>query len=108
MLAAYLLVGAALFALGLIGFVTRRNLIIMFLCTELMFQGIVVNLVAFGRYPLEGAPMLSGEVFSGQVFSLFLFAVAAAEAALGLAIVVLLYRFKGTLDASAWTLLRDE
>ena len=54
MLVAYLLVGAILFVLGLIGFVTRRNLIIMFLCTELMFQGIVVNLVALGRYPLSG------------------------------------------------------
>jgi len=103
MLVPYLLVGAALFTLGLIGFITRRNLIIMLLCTELMFQGIVVNLVAFGRYPLDGNPTLDG-----QVFSLFLLAVAATEAALGLALVVLLYRFKGTLDAGAWTLLRDE
>jgi NADH-quinone oxidoreductase subunit K len=103
MLAAYLLVGAALFVLGLIGFITRRNLIIMFLCTELMFQGIVVNLVAFGHYPLDGIPTLDG-----QVFSLFLLAVAAAEAALGLALVVLLYRYQGTLDAGAWTLLKDE
>ena len=103
MLAAYLLVGAVLFVLGVIGFVTRRNLIIMFLCTELMFQGIVVNLVAFGRYPLEGPPTLDG-----QVFSLFLLAVAAAEAALALALVVLLFRYRGTLDATAWKLLRDE
>ena len=103
MLAAYLLVGGALFTLGLVGFVTRRNLIIMFLCTELMFQGIVINLVAFGRYPLNGQPTLDG-----QVFSLFLLAVAAAEAALGLALVVLLYRYKGTLDVDAWKLLRDE
>jgi len=103
MLAAYLLVGGALFTLGLVGFVTRRNLIIMFLCTELMFQGIVINLVAFGRYPLDGQPTLDG-----QVFSLFLLAVAAAEAALGLALVVLLYRYKGTLDVGAWKLLRDE
>jgi NADH-quinone oxidoreductase subunit K len=103
MLAAYLLVGGALFTLGLVGFITRRNLIIMFLCTELMFQGIVINLVAFGRYPLDGQPTLDG-----QVFSLFLLAVAAAEAALGLALVVLLYRYKGTLDVDAWKLLRDE
>jgi NADH-quinone oxidoreductase subunit K len=103
MLAAYLLVGAGLFALGLIGFITRRNLIIMFLCTELMFQGIVVNLVAFGRYPVDGRPTLDG-----QVFSLFLLAVAAAEAALGLAIVVLLYRYQDTLDATAWKFLRDD
>jgi alkylation response protein AidB-like acyl-CoA dehydrogenase len=78
MLIPYVLLGAALFALGLIGFVTRRNLIIMFLCTEMMFQGIIVNLVAFGRYPLNGKP-----TFDGQVFALFLIAVAAAEAALG-------------------------
>jgi NADH-quinone oxidoreductase subunit K len=103
MLAAYLLVGSALFVLGLIGFAVRRNLIIMFLCTELMFQGIIVNLVAFGRYPLEGRPTLDG-----QIFSLFLLAVAAAEAALGLALVVLLYRHRGTLDANAWKFLRDE
>jgi NADH-quinone oxidoreductase subunit K len=103
MLLAYLLVGAVLFTLGLIGFVTRRNLIIMFLCTELMFQGIVVNLVAFGRYPLDGDPTLDG-----QVFALFLLAVAATEAALGLALVVLLHRFQGTLDAGVWKLLRDD
>mgnify|MGYP001179415051 CR=1 FL=1 len=100
---AYLLVGAALFVLGLIGFITRRNLIIMFLCTELMFQGIVVNLVALSRFPLMGQPNLDG-----QAFALFLLAVAAAEAALGLALVVLLYRHKGSLDANVWKLLKDE
>ncbi len=103
MLAAYLLIGAGLFVLGLIGFVTRRNLIIMFLCTELMFQGIVVNLVAFGRYPLGGGPTLDG-----QAFGLFLLAVAAAEAALALALIVLLYRYRDTLDPDAWKLLKDE
>lgn len=102
MLIHYVLVGSAFFALGLIGFVTRRNLIIMFLCTELMFQGIIVNLTAFGRFPLNGQPTLDG-----QVFALFLLAVAAAEAALGLALVVLLYRSRGSLDAGAWTALRD-
>lgn len=103
MLIPYLLIGAALFVLGLIGFVTRRNLIIMFLCTEMMFQGIILNLVAFTRYPLAGAPLLDG-----QVFALFLVVVAAAEAAIGLALVVLVYRYRGTLDANALRLLRDE
>lgn len=103
MLAGYLTVGAVLFVLGVIGFVTRRNLIIMFLCTELMFQGVVLTLVAFGRYPINGAPALDG-----QSFSLFLLAVAAAEAALGLALVVLLFRHRGTLDAAAWNSLRDD
>ncbi len=103
MLVAHVLLGALLFVLGLIGFVTRRNLIIIFLCTEMMFQGIFINLVAFGRYPLDGRPSLDG-----QVFALFLIAVAAAEAALGLALVVLLYRHRGTLDANAWMSLKDE
>ncbi|MFO0838431.1 MAG: NADH-quinone oxidoreductase subunit NuoK [Phycisphaerae bacterium] len=103
MLTAYLLVGAALFVLGMVGFVTRRNLIIMFLCTEMMFQGIVVTLVAFGRYPLGGVPTLDG-----QVFSLFLLSVAASEAALALALVVLLYRYGGSLDAGGLRALKDE
>lgn len=103
MLIPYVFVGAALFVLGLVGFVTRRNLIIIFLCTELMFQGIIVNLVAFGRYPLKGAP-----TFDGQVFALFLLAIAAAEAAVALALIVLLFRHKATLDANAWRLLKDE
>jgi NADH-quinone oxidoreductase subunit K len=98
MLVAHLLLGAALFVLGLIGFVVRRNLIIMFLCTELMFQGIIVNLVALGRYPLPGRPTAT---------ALFLLAIAAAEAALALALVVLLYRHKGTLDAGAFRSLKD-
>jgi len=104
MLIAYLLVGAALFTLGLIGFITRRNLIIIFLCTEMMFQGIILNLVAFGRYPL--ASPAAGPL-DGQVFALFLIAVAAAEAALGLTLVVLLYRYGRSLDAGALTALRD-
>ncbi len=103
MLLAYLLLGAVLFVLGMIGFVTRRNLIIIFLCTEMMFQGIIVTLVAFGRYPLQGPP-----TFDGQVFSLFLVAVAAAEAALGLALVVLLFRHRGKLDAGVYNTLKDE
>lgn len=103
MLASTVLLGAILFTLGLVGFMTRRNLIIIFLCTEMMFQGIIVNLVALGRFPLNGRVTLDGEVFS-----LFMVAVAAAEAALGLALVVLLYRWRGTLDAGAYTVLKDE
>ncbi len=103
MLLPYLCFGAALFALGLVGFVTRRNLIIIFLCTEMMFQGIVINLVAFGRYPLAGnAPILDG-----QVFALFLLVVAAAEAALALALVVLLFRHRPSLDANVWAELKE-
>lgn len=89
----YLFVGAAMFCIGLIGFITRRNLIVMFLCTELMFQAVAINLVAFGRY--------HGNL-AGQAFVIFLLVIAAAEASLALGLVVLLFRTKRTLDAEAW------
>jgi NADH-quinone oxidoreductase subunit K len=97
-LAPYLLVSAILFCLGLVGFVTRRNMIVMFLCTELMFQAAALAMIAFGRYHLD---------VSGQVFVIFILTVAAAEAALALGLVVLLYRRRATLSAEAWSELRE-
>ena len=94
----YLAVGAILFVIGMIGFVTRRNLIVMFLCTELMFQGVAINLVAFGRY-------LNNDL-GGQAFTIFILVIAAAEASLALGLVVLLFRQKNTLDANAWRELK--
>lgn len=94
----YLAVGAALFAIGLVGFITRRNLIIMFLCGEMMLQGVALNLVAFSR--------LHGNL-SGQVFAMFVVAVAACEAALAMALVLVLYRRKRSLDVSLWQELRE-
>ena len=90
----YLVLSAALFVIGLVGFLSRRNLIIMFLCTELMFQAAAIAFVAFDRYH-NGV--------SGQVFVIFILTIAAAEAALALALVVLLFRRKPTLDADAWS-----
>ncbi|MCE9590789.1 MAG: NADH-quinone oxidoreductase subunit NuoK [Planctomycetes bacterium] len=92
-LAHYLFTGAVLFVLGVIGFISRRNLIIMFLCTEMMFQGVAVTLVAFSRYHQND---------TGQTFVIFLLTIAAAEAALALGLVVLLFRRRRTLDAQAW------
>jgi NADH-quinone oxidoreductase subunit K len=93
----YLVVGAIMFVIGMIGFMTRRNLIVMFLCTELMFQGVVINLIAFGHYH---------DNFGGQGFVIFVLVIAAAEASLALGLVVLLFRQKNTLDADAWRELR--
>ena len=90
----YLFVSAVMFALGVIGFLTRRNLIIMFLCTEMMFQGVAVSLVAFSRFHMND---------TGQTFVIFVLTIAAAEAALALGLVVLLFRRKRTLDAQAWS-----
>lgn len=94
----YLSVGAILFTLGLIGFLTRRNLIIMFLCAELMLQGVSVTLVAFSGY--HGT-------WGGQVFTIFSLALAAAEAAIALAMIVVLFRRNESLDISLWQDLRE-
>ena len=93
----FLLTGAILFVLGLVGFITRRNLIVMFLCTEMMFQGVVVTLVAFSRFHMN---------VTGQTFVIFVLTIAACEAALALGLVVYLFRRKRTLDASAWSALK--
>jgi NADH-quinone oxidoreductase subunit K len=96
-------VGAVLFGLGVIGFLTRRNLIIMFLCTEVMFQGVLLNFVGLGLWWSGIQGLLN---LQGQVFGLFILAIAAVEAGLGLAIVVMMYRRRGTLDAEAWNEMR--
>jgi len=93
----YLVVGALMFAAGMIGFMCRRNLIVMFLSSELMFQGAAINFAAFGAY---------WHKLSGQAFVIFILAVAAAEAALALAIIVLLFRQKQTVDSQAFRELR--
>lgn len=96
----FLAVGAILFMIGLIGFMTRRNLIVLFLCTELMFQGVAINFIAFARYHGGAA------FFQGQAFVIWILVIAAAEASLALGLVVLLFRRKNTLDADAWSELR--
>jgi NADH-quinone oxidoreductase subunit K len=93
----YLAVGGIMFVIGLIGFMTRRNLIVMFLCTELMFQGAAINLIAFGRY--------HGNL-AGQIFVIYVLVIAAAEASLSLGLVIVLFRRKNTLDADAWRELK--
>ncbi len=94
----YLYVGAILFVLGVVGFLARRNLILMILSAELMIQGVAVNLVAFARF--------QGNL-QGQAFVLFLLTLAACEAAIALAVILMLYRKRGTLDVSIWQDLRE-
>jgi NADH-quinone oxidoreductase subunit K len=94
----YLSVAAVLFGIGLVGFLTRRNMITMFLCAEMMLQGVAINFVAFSRY--------HGNL-QGQVFVLFIVAVAACEAGVALALVLMLYRRGKSLDASDWQSLRE-
>jgi NADH-quinone oxidoreductase subunit K len=93
----YLAVGAIMFCIGLIGFMTRRNLIVIFLCTELMFQAVAINLIAFGAFHQN---------LSGQAFVIFVLVIAASEASLALGLVILLFRERNTLDADAWKTLK--
>lgn len=95
----YLIVGALLFGIGLVGFLIRRNMIVMFLSAEIMLQGISLSLVGWGRYHND---------WGGQMLVLFIIAVAACEAAIALALVLLLARQSGQLDMAAWQDLREE
>jgi len=81
----YLALAAVLFGIGLFGVLTRRNAVGILMSIELMFNAVNINLVAFNRY-------VTPADFSGQIFSIFVIVVAAAEATVGLAIVLLIYR----------------
>jgi NADH-quinone oxidoreductase subunit K len=94
----YLIIGAALFALGMIGFLARRNLIVMFLSAEMMLQGTALTLVAFGRYHGN---------WTGQVFTIVILTVAACEASIALALILILFNRKASLDVTLWQEIRE-
>ena len=93
----YLSVSAMLFFLGLAGFISRKNVFIMFLSVELMLNGINLSFVAFSRFT---------ENMSGHVFVFFVIAIAAAEAAISLALVILLYKNKQTIDVDEFNTMK--
>jgi NADH-quinone oxidoreductase subunit K len=95
----YLLVGAILFAIGLTGFLIRRNVIVMFLCVEMMLQGVSLSLIAWGGYHYD---------WGGQILVIFIITVAACEAGIGLALVLMLCRISGNLDILNWQGSREE
>ena len=96
MLAESLAISAALFAIGVVGVLTRRNAIIVFMCVELMLNAVNLTFVAFSRY----------YGFAGQVFVIFVMTVAAAEAAVGLAIVIALFRHRESLNPDSFMTLK--
>jgi NADH-quinone oxidoreductase subunit K len=96
MLAESLFFSAVLFTIGVVGVLTRRNAIIVFMCVELMLNAVNLTFVAFAR--VYGV--------AGQVFVLFVMTVAAAEAAVGLAIIIALFRHRQTVDLSNINLLK--
>ena len=92
----FLYVSGALFAIGLAGVLVRRNLIVIFMCLELMLSAANLSLVAFSRFgAVNGLPD-----YNGQVLLFFIITVAAAEVAVGLAIIVALFRSRETTDAT--------
>jgi NADH-quinone oxidoreductase subunit K len=93
----YLVLSAALFTTGLVGVLVRRNIIVVFLSIELMLNAVNINLAAFS-HQLQDA--------SGQVFAIFVVAVAAAEAAVGLGIVLAFFRNKETLNVDDMDILK--
>jgi NADH-quinone oxidoreductase subunit K len=94
----YLFLSAALFIIGMMGVLTRRNLLIIFLCVELMTTAVNISLVAFAQ---------ETQTLYGQVFAIFVIAVAAAEAAVGFAIILALSRRAATIDVDEFRALRD-
>ncbi len=95
---AYLLVAAALFAIGLLGVLLRRNTLIIYMSLELMLNAVNVALVAFSRY---------NQTMDGNIFVFFIITVAAAEVAVGLAIIVALYRRRQTVMVEQLNALRS-
>lgn len=99
MLASYLTLAAVLFCVGFYGVLTKRNAIVVLLCIELMLNAVNLNLIAFSKYGV--APSLTG-----QIFSLFTITVAAAEAAVGMAVLIVWYRNRATVNVDEFDELR--
>ncbi len=95
----YLILSAILFSIGLYGALAKRNAIVILMSIELMLNGVNIAMVAFSRYIV---PLL----LTGQVFAIFIMVVAAAEVAVGLAIIISIYRNRGTIDVTQINLMK--
>ena len=99
LLQCYLTIGAILFGLGLAGFLVRRNVIVMFLCAEMLLQGISLSLISWGRFHNN---------WDGQMFVVFIITVAACEAGIALVLILMLCQKVGNLDIASWQQSREE
>jgi NAD(P)H-quinone oxidoreductase subunit 4L len=95
----FLLLAAALFCIGLYGLVTSRNAVRVLMSIELLLNAVNLNLMAFSNF-------IDGQRINGQVFAVFVITIAAAEAAVGLAIVLSIYRNRDTVDMEQFNLLK--
>jgi NADH:ubiquinone oxidoreductase subunit K len=95
----FLILASLLFSIGLYGALTKRNAIVILICIELMLNGVNIAMVAFSRY-------ITPVALTGQVFTIFIIVVAAAEVAIGLAIIIAIFRNRETVDTSKIDLLK--
>ncbi len=95
----YLVLSAILFAIGLYGVLAKRNAIAILLSIEIMLNAVNIAMVAFSRF-------ITPVLLTGQVFAIFIMVVAAAEAAVGLAIIMAIYRGRGTIDPTEINLMK--
>jgi NADH-quinone oxidoreductase subunit K len=98
-LAHYVILGAALFAIGMFGVLTRRNAIGILMSLELIFNAVNINMVAFSRFMTPDAAL-------GELFTIFIITVAAAESVLGLAIILAIYRKRAVVNADEMNIMK--
>ena len=96
----FVIVGAALFSIGLYGVIARKNAVLILASVELMLAAVNINMVTFDTY-------LQDQLHSGQTFSLFIIALAAAEVGIGIAIILLIFRNLQTADVDSLDLMKD-
>ena len=95
----YLILSAVLFSIGLYGALAKRNAIVILMCIEIMLNAVNIAMVAFSRYIVPA-------MLTGQIFAIFIIVVAAAEAAVGLAIVISIYRNRETIESTDIDLMK--
>ena len=93
----FLVLSAVLFSIGLYGALAKKNAVVILICIEIMLNGVNIAMVAFSRY---------GHILTGQVFAIFIMVVAAAEVAVGLAIIIAIYRSRDTVDVEKTDLMK--
>jgi NADH-quinone oxidoreductase subunit K len=103
----YLVVAGVLFTIGSVGFLLRRNLLVLLMSIELMLNAVNLTLVAYNRHHAATAVAPGQPYHAGQIFAFFVIAVAAAEAAVGLAIVLSFFRLRKTVRSDEADLLRN-
>ncbi|HIE16863.1 MAG TPA: NADH-quinone oxidoreductase subunit NuoK [Dehalococcoidia bacterium] len=95
----YLALSAVLFSIGLYGVLAKRNAVVILMCIEIMLNAVNISLVTFSRYVV---PLL----LTGQIFAIFVIVVAAAEAAVGIAIIIAIYRSRQSVDVDKFDLMK--